>query len=78
MIDDSINIRGLKRYACETAGDVPVPARCESTGKKVAIIGGGPAGLSASYYLSLMGHDVTIFEQRKSLGGMLRYGIPSY
>ena len=78
MIDDSINIRGLKRYACETAGDVPVPARCESTGKKVAVIGGGPAGLSASYYLSLMGHDVTIFEQRKSLGGMLRYGIPSY
>lgn len=50
----------------------------EPTGKKVAIIGGGPGGLSAAYYLSLMGHKVTIFEQRKQLGGMLRYGIPNY
>ncbi len=78
MIDNSINIRGLKRYAVENAGDVPVPARAPSTGKKVAIIGAGPSGLSAGYYLSLMGHDVEIFEQRKYLGGMLRYGIPNY
>ena len=48
------------------------------TGKKVAIIGGGPGGLSAAYYLALMGHKVIIFEQRKQLGGMLRYGIPNY
>ena len=60
------------------AGDVPVPACNEPTGKKVAIIGGGPGGLSAAYYLALMGHKVTIFEQRKQLGGMLRYGIPNY
>jgi len=78
MIDDAINIRGLKRYAVEQAGDVPVPKRAPSTGKKVAIIGGGPSGLSAAYYLSIMGHDVEIFEQRKHLGGMLRYGIPNY
>lgn len=78
MVDSSINIRGLKRYACDHAGDVPVPERAELTGKKVAVIGGGPGGLSAAYYLSLMGHDVTIFEQRRELGGMLRYGIPSY
>lgn len=78
MIDDAINIRGLKRYAVENAGDVPVPKRAPSTGKKVAIVGGGPSGLSAGYYLSIMGHDVEIFEQRKHLGGMLRYGIPSY
>ena len=78
MIDAPINIRGLKRYACDNAGDVPVPDRQELTGKKVAVIGGGPGGLSAAYYLSLMGHDVKIFEQRKELGGMLRYGIPSY
>ena len=78
MIDAPINIRGLKRYACDNAGDVPVPARQALTGKKVAVVGGGPGGLSAAYYLSLMGHDVMIYEQRKELGGMLRYGIPSY
>lgn len=78
MVDASINIRGLKRYAVEHAGDVPVPERAASTGKKVAIIGAGPSGLTAGYYLSLMGHDVEIFEQRKYLGGMLRYGIPNY
>ncbi|NLW22837.1 MAG: FAD-dependent oxidoreductase [Tissierellia bacterium] len=78
MIDDSINIRGLKRFAVENAGKVPPEKRAPSTGKKVAIVGGGPSGLSAAYYLSLMGHDVEIFEQRKKLGGMLRYGIPSY
>ena len=54
----------------------PFPA--VSTGKKVAVIGGGPGGISAAYYLTLMGHEVTIFEQRKKLGGMLRYGIPNY
>lgn len=78
MIDSSINIRGLKRYATDHAGDVPFPARAERTGKRVAVIGGGPSGLSAACYLALMGHDVKIFEQRKELGGMLRYGIPSY
>ncbi len=78
MIDDAINIRGLKRYAVEQAGQVPAPPCAEPTGKKVAIIGGGPGGLSAAYYLSLMGHQVTVLEKRPRLGGMLRYGIPSY
>src|SRR5690606_29836282 len=72
MIDDSINIRGLKRFAAENAGKVPVEERAPSTGKKVAIVGGGPSGLSAAYYLSIMGHDVEIFEQNQKLGGMLR------
>ncbi len=78
MVDDPINIRGLKKFAVDQAGDVPQPACAEPTGKRVAIIGGGPSGLSAAYYLQLMGHSTTVFEKRKQLGGMLRYGIPSY
>lgn len=78
MVDDSINIRALKRYAVDKAGQVPVPDNVESTGKKVAVIGGGPGGLSAAYFLALMGHEVEVFEKRAHLGGMLRYGIPSY
>lgn len=78
MIDDPINIRGLKKFAVNQAGNVPNPPCAESTGKKVAIIGGGPSGLSAAYYLQLMGHQAEVFEKRQRLGGMLRYGIPSY
>ncbi|MCM1535062.1 MAG: NAD(P)-binding protein [Clostridium sp.] len=78
MIDAPVNIRGLKRVAVDMAGDVPIPECAPQTGKRVAVIGGGPGGLSAAYYLSLMGHKVVIYEQRKQLGGMLRYGIPNY
>lgn len=78
MVDDAINIRALKRYAVDQAGKVPVPECAASTGKKVAVIGGGPGGLSAAYFLRLMGHEVEVFEKRAHLGGMLRYGIPSY
>lgn len=78
MLDDAVNIRGLKRYAVEHAGEVPVPKNAPPTGKRVAVAGGGPGGLSAAYYLALMGHDVTIYERRNQLGGMLRYGIPEY
>ena len=78
MVDDAINIGGLKRYAVDHAGVVPQPECAPATGKKVAIIGGGPSGLSCAYYLALMGHGVTVYEEREQLGGMLRYGIPSY
>ena len=78
MVDDAINIRGLKRYPVDHAGVVPQPECAPATGKKVAIIGGGPSGLSCAYYLALMGHGVTVYEEREQLGGMLRYGIPSY
>ena len=80
MIDDAINIRGLKHYVMDqaNASDVPVPACAAPTGKHVAIIGGGPAGLTAAYFLQLMGHQTTVYEQKAQLGGMLRYGIPNY
>ena len=78
MVDDAINIRGLKRAAVDHAGEVPAPECAPSTGKRIAVIGGGPSGLSAAYYLQLMGHQVTVYEKRSKLGGMLLYGIPSY
>ena len=78
LVDDAVNIRALKRFAVDNAGDVPAPASAPATGKKVAIVGAGPSGLTAAYYLSLMGHAVTIFERRPQAGGMLRYGIPTY
>ena len=78
IIDSPVNIRGIKRAAVDFAGDVPLETCAESTGKVVAIVGGGPAGLSAAYYLSRMGHKVIIYEAESRLGGMLRYGIPSY
>ncbi|MBQ9058892.1 MAG: FAD-dependent oxidoreductase [Atopobiaceae bacterium] len=78
MVDDPMNIRGLKRYATEHMESDYTPHHEPATGKRVAVIGGGPAGLSAAYYLALMGHSPKIFEARKHLGGMLRYGIPAY
>ncbi len=80
MIDAPINIRGIKKYAIDSvkATDVPAPKCAPSTGKKIAIVGGGPSGLTAAYFLQLMGHQTTVFESKKKLGGMLRYGIPKY
>ena len=48
------------------------------TGQRVAVIGSGPAGMAAAYYLLIAGHDVTVFERDPAPGGMLRYGIPQY
>ena len=78
MVDDAVNIRGLKRMAADFAGEVDPPECAPSTGKRVAVVGGGPGGLSAAYYLQLMGHQVTVYEMLPELGGMLRYGIPNY
>lgn len=80
LIDDSINIRGLKKYAVDQvrADKVSVPKANVPTGKKIAVIGGGPAGLTCAYFLALMGHKVVLYERHKALGGMLRYGIPNY
>ena len=78
MVDDSVNIRGLKRVAADFAGEVEPPKCAPSTGKKIAVLGGGPGGLSAAYYLQLMGHQTTVYEMLPKLGGMLRYRIPNY
>jgi NADPH-dependent glutamate synthase beta subunit-like oxidoreductase len=80
LLDDAVNIRGLKKYAVDQvpASDVSVPEAMPSTGKKIAVIGGGPAGMTCAYFLGQMGHKVTIFERQQKLGGMLRYGIPNY
>lgn len=79
IIDDGVNICSIKRFASDHSKDkIKPPVKAVSTGKKIAVIGGGPAGLTAAYYLTIMGHDVTVFEVREKLGGMLRYGIPDY
>lgn len=80
LIDAPLNIRGLKKYAvdCAPADSVDLPKANVSTGKSIGIIGGGPSGLTAAYYLSLMGHEVHVYEEHKKAGGMLRYGIPEY
>ena len=75
-----ISICALKRYAADNAGDVFERASKaeELTGHKVAVIGAGPAGLTAAFYLRKKGHDVTVFEAQSKAGGMMRHGIPSY
>lgn len=80
LLDDAVNIRGLKKYAVDqiAADQVAVPPCSVPTGKKIAVIGGGPAGLTCAYFLAQMGHKVVIYERQKKLGGMLRYGIPNY
>lgn len=78
MVDDAVNICGIKRYACDHAGSMEPPPCAQPTGKRVAVIGGGPCGLSAAYFLTLMGHHAVVYDQRPQLGGMLRYGIPDY
>lgn len=80
LIDSPINIRGIKRYAVDHApcDTVPTPDAAPATGRSIAVIGGGPSGLTCAYFAALMGHSVTVFEARDKLGGMMRYGIPAY
>ncbi len=79
QVNQPIAIRELKRYAAEQAKNaLPKVNKKASTGKKVAVIGAGPAGLTAAYYLALQGHSVTVYDTLPLAGGMLRYGIPEY
>jgi len=79
-VNESISIRDLKRFAAEN-DDKQWKNKSKlapSTGKRVAVVGSGPAGLTAAYYLAKQGHDVTVFEELPLPGGMLRFGIPEY
>ena len=80
LVDAPVNIRGIKKYAVDSlaADKVPVPNRLPDSGRRVAVIGGGPSGMTCAYFCALMGHEVTVFEGRQKLGGMMRYGIPAY
>jgi ferredoxin len=75
----SLSVCLLKRYAAEAdlaSGDPYRPARGAATGRRVAVVGSGPAGLSAAYYLALRGHAVTVFDEHQQAGGTLRYAVP--
>lgn len=79
--DEAVSINQLKRFAAdyEMSSGKRLPISCApDTGKKVAVIGGGPAGLSNAFFLRRLGHEVTIFDAMPKLGGMIRYGIPEY
>lgn len=79
-VEEPINIAQLKFFAADLdlKGEGYLPECAKPTGKKIAIVGGGPAGLTAAYYLTILGHEVTVFDMMEKMGGMLRYGIPQY
>jgi len=78
--DEGLAIRSLERFAADHADAISVrqPKRAESTGKTVAIIGSGPAGMTCAYFSALLGHAVTVFESSKTLGGIPRTAIPDF
>ncbi len=81
LVEEPVAICQLKRYPADAvaeSGDEHIPESADPSGKKVAIVGAGPAGLSAAYYLQIMGHACEIVDSHEAPGGMLRYGIPSY
>ncbi len=79
-VDDFVGINAVEQYVGDWAREnkLALPEPGADTGKKVAVIGGGPAGLTAAYMLRQKGHGVTVFEAHEKLGGMMRYGIPGY
>lgn len=81
LVEEPISIANIKRYMGDfdlDADEMYMPEIKAPTGKTVGIIGGGPSGLSAAYYLLMQGHAVTVYDMMPKMGGMLRYGIPEY
>lgn len=81
LVEEPISIAFLKAFAADEdlkSGNKFIPEVAPATGKTVGIIGGGPAGLTAAYFLAVKGHKVTIYDAMDKMGGMLRYGIPQY
>jgi len=77
--DDSVAVNFIKRYVADLEYDnLPKPSFPKWNGHKIAVVGGGPAGLTAAYFLAKEGFKVTIFEMKSKLGGMIRWGIPEY
>ena len=77
--DHATSINALERFVGDQApADESISAVREATGKKIAIIGSGPSGMTAAYHLARLGHSVTVFEELEKPGGLLRYGIPEY
>lgn len=76
--DGAVNIRGLERWIADQRRPQPTPVPLRSDHRRIAIVGGGPAGLSAAFELGKLGHRVTVFEGEQQLGGVLRTGIPTY
>ena len=81
LVDSPVAINNVKRFIADWDLSRPqpwTPQKGPATGKKIAIVGAGPSGLSAAYYSAINGHDVTVFERQPQAGGMMRYGIPEY
>ncbi len=78
QLDAAVAIRMLKRSAAEQGQTPALPERLAATGRTAGVIGSGPAGLTAAWYLALQGHAVTVFEALERAGGMLRFGIPAF
>ncbi|HIH87869.1 TPA: FAD-dependent oxidoreductase [Candidatus Bathyarchaeota archaeon] len=77
--ENPIQIRLLKRFTADSCGRLKRDvSRAKLTGKKIAVIGGGPSGVSCAFYLGMMGHDVTVFEKNDRCGGAMLWGIPKY
>lgn len=76
--EESVSIRSIERWLGDNTADIPYPRPEQETGKRVAVVGAGPAGMAAAFYLRRSGHEVTVVERREQPGGIMRYGIPEY